>query len=183
VNYPWYSQVAKSSDLQQGDFIRSMNVPRVVYSYNEAIKADKPHVEWVKSDWIILTQSCDLNPENNKVGEYIVVCPVATIDSYNLNRDNWGKIIRNKEYSYHCLKSTDHPISDGKYLVVNFKEAQYAKFDVVKKYANAKGKGKRLRLNSPYLENMAVRFGNTFARVAYPIDFPTKVDLDSYSSS
>lgn len=181
MEYPWYSEVAKSKGIEQGDFIEGMNFPEVIYSYNKAKNSEKPNIRWREGNWIVLAQSCDLNPTNKKAGQYVVVGPVSRISDYGLtNKSDWVEILKNKKYMYHALKSSRHPISNGEFMVVNFQEARYAKLSVVKQYAHAKGNGPRLRLNSPYLENMSTRFGNTFARIAYPVAFPSKGDLQTY---
>jgi hypothetical protein len=184
MDYPWYSFVPKSRDLQQGDFIQGMNVPIVKYNSGQALAKSPPTIEWTNANWIMLTQSCDLNPDNNdkkkkksKVVKYAVVCPVYKIGDLSVNNDAKTNILRNRDYKYHGLPAADHPVSGDDFMVVDFREARYAKLSVIKTYAFARGNGSRLRLNSPYVENMSSRFGSTFSRIANQIDFPTKDDI------
>ena len=179
MDYPWYTTVAKSRPLEQGDFIFDMNVPRVIYTAEKAAKMEDAKIQWTCADWVIMTQSCDLNPKNKKAPGYVMLCPVSQFPT-GQSKNKVADVLRNRNVATHALKPADHPISDNHYLVVDFKEARIAKLSAVKAHARAKGNGPRLRLNSPYLENMSKRFGNYYSRIAYPIDLPDEYDIPNY---
>lgn len=181
MNYPWYSLVSKSSNLQQGDFIQNMGVPIVKYTTKIAEGLEKPSIKWVISDWVIMTQSCDINPENKKSPQYVLLCPVSSLNnSVKGDKNKWGTIIRNRMPNYHSLKSHEHEISGNEVLLVNFSESVFAKLSVVRSFAI--NQGERLRLNSPYLEQLSTRYGQYYSRIGYPIDFPKKEDQDSFTA-
>ena len=68
MDYPWYSIIKSSKDLQQGDLV--YNCPIVVPPNN--VKEINVEVEVALIDSIVLSQSCDL--VNSKI-DIVLVCP------------------------------------------------------------------------------------------------------------
>jgi hypothetical protein len=190
VSYSWYSRVPKGSILEQGDFISGLSVPFATYSYtNVKNKSVKTKSVWQEADWIILTQSCDLDPNNNGGLDNIVICPVFTLSQFlQENPAYTGKskkkeLLNNKKIGLHSLKSTGYRWYPNEPYLVNFRDARIVSLRVVLEYLVTSKNKLRLRLNPPYREYMAARFGLLFSRIGYPVNFPTELEEKSAMES
>jgi len=189
LNYAWYSRVPRNANLQQGDFVECFALPVATYTYEQSKnKVGVISSHWLESNWIVLTQSCDLDPEINRGINSIMLCPVFTFEKFlednpnytgSKKKSNRQNIISNKVVGLHSLKATGYANLPDSPYVVNLREAKIASLDVVLEHIKSSKKKTRLRLNPPYAEQLAMRFGLIFSRIGYPIDFPTEIEKEN----
>jgi hypothetical protein len=171
VAYPWYTEVASTEALQQGDFITKCQIvqPKVeAYKENQEIEADV-----IEYDVIVMSQSCDLAAR--KI-ELVLVCPFLTLEELgktyvHLNNPTERENIR-KGYvtGYHLLSNPENHQADGGCLVVDFKSVYAIPFDFLERIVGEKGN--RRRLLPPYREHLSQAFARFFMRVGLPSDIP-----------
>lgn len=172
-NDPWYD-VINGENLRQGDIL--FKVPSLTPEENLPFPLPSGNIVGVRNDLdaVIMTQSCDL--EHDKTSE-ILFCPhwdVTSATDEHLRRFQTQEEIRKGKRPRYMLldKFDDEGISIG-IRIVDFGKP----FSLPKKFTVelAKHQGKRLRLRSPYREELSQRFGTFFMRVA----LPTEIDLSS----
>ena len=175
MDYPWFELIENSSEITQGDILRSCPVP-ILKEVNFDDNATNVDAEVVYVDGIILTQACDI--ANNKV-ESIIVCAVTSRGDFNKTLKEAGKgdkeinnqltgIIKGQQHAYHIINSYTSDVFSQDYFIVNFKEIYSVPVDVARTIA--KQNGKRLRLCPPYREHLSQAFARYFMRVGLPIN-------------
>ncbi len=126
---------------------------------------------------IILSQSCDLQPRKSgkRSGEdridNVAFCPVYTLKDFeNKNgRDLCKKVVAGKIIGLYLLrKAPVNSLFNGDRLVVDFRNLFVLPMKIVRELITCLGQ--RLRLTSPYRENLSQAFGRFFMRVALPDD-------------
>lgn len=125
-------------------------------------------------DVVIMTQSCDL--ENAKV-EYVKLCPRISLSEYVGLKQHAGQSLKEiaralndirlgRKYRFHMLEQCN--ISDfyREIQVVDLGTSYSVPYDGLKDLI--KSGGSRIRLLSPYKEQLAQAFGYFYMRVALP---------------
>jgi|SRR5690606_22153655 len=178
MDYPWYSIIKSSKDLQQGDFV--YNCPIVVPPNN--VKEINVEVEVALIDSIVLSQSCDL--VNSKI-DIVLVCPFYTLKTFidNLppdqisNKKAKNKIIDNLRKGnlpgYHLLNKENSIENLSDYQVVDFKNVYGISF---KSLTSIVEEEERIRLLPPYREHLSQAFARYFMRVGLPQD----INIEGY---
>jgi hypothetical protein len=168
---PWYS-VVEDEALEQGDILPCCPVFRPRADLVFPIDAKDNYIfEKAEQAVIVMSQSCDLVPGREKV-THCLLCSVATLSStrFSDNAYEQNQIKNNRHHHVHYLaKCPSEPWKDEE-LLVSFRDHWSLPLPYVMNFA--KHLGPRLRLNSPYRENLSQRFGFYFSRVALPEEIP-----------
>jgi hypothetical protein len=168
---PWYS-IVEDEALEQGDILPRCPVfrPRADLVFPIDVKDD---FLFEKADQavIVMSQSCDLVPGREKV-THGLLCSVATLSSTKFSENVYeqNQIKNNRHHHVHYLAECPHEPWKDEELLVSFRDHWSLPLPYLMKFAEHSGP--RLRLNSPYRENLSQRFGLYFSRVALPDDIP-----------
>lgn len=165
----WY-EVVRGSKLMQGDMFFSC--PIIIPPSDIPIDQPTPTVidaNLESYDVILLSQSCDLQNGNVNIG---LVCPYKTLETFisenkSFNSPKMKEVLkRGNSPGYHLLNKCNIEGFESDYLVVNFRNTFGIHLDflnsIIQKNEN------RLRLISPYREQLSQAFGRFFMRVALP---------------
>jgi hypothetical protein len=181
--YPWYGIVAGNEELEQGDFINNCNVLIPTYIPVEAVFSASTNQQRFEAqgvteihDVIIISQSCDL--ENKKI-EFVQLCPVISYSDFveEIRRSqpssNTKAILRlmneirlGRLYRYYMLNVCDLPDFAKEIQIVDLGTSYSIPRNVMKQMVESNGD--RLRLLSPYKEQLAQAFAYFYMRVALP---------------
>jgi hypothetical protein len=165
IDQQWY-EVAQGESLEQGDLLPDVRAPRVLVDPS----ADGGFRILVGTgDYVVLSQTCDL--ENDKVREVLL----ASVLTYQDMAHEVGAaarstafreaLIKGADFSYFLLHRFDGP-PNLEWSVVNFHQLRLIDTQFCRNHAYSLGT--RLRLVSPYKENLAQSFGRYMMRVALP---------------
>jgi hypothetical protein len=185
----WFGVFNATRPLEQGVVVFGLKYLDIQSISAAAIEGEDT-VERVKSDVIILTQSCDLAAEKT---QHIHVCPIMPLREMfgQLGYDTWGKKksffeeLKKQRRVEKYLTNTNNIKSFGTkyyndYIVVNFDLAVIVSNEYLREIV---GKKKNyLILKSPYREAMAQAYGRYFMRVGNPTDI-VAINSDDYPSN
>ncbi|HEY5602853.1 MAG TPA: hypothetical protein VIM41_07085 [Gammaproteobacteria bacterium] len=171
----WY-QVFEGTELSQGDIIRDCPIPRIVnFSSYPIEENDEVDLEFVETDVIVLSQSCDL--ANSKINDVIV----AEVIEWEKARDQMVKsgnqLAKSKDFRKSLVAGNIPSLSllrkhEGEpkldWSVIDFHNLSVVPKSVLNK--NVANTGSRLTLMSPYKEHVAQAFARYFMRVGLPHD-------------
>jgi len=180
VRSTWYKKVSDiTENLHQGDLIYGVKLPSLKINdvTSKASIESSVILNWETADFIVLTQSCDLEPENDKALMNALVAPVYSLNDFlsiNTNFATQSKvknILENKIVGIFPLESPD---DHKEPLVVSEYHALHVQLDALTAIVqNSRLKIVRYRLQSPYVEALAGDYGNIFSRPALPVKFPS----------
>ncbi len=174
----WY-EIVEGEELEQGDFI--INVPTFVPEYSTDLIKQQPELSTVRNvpgtlyryNIVVMSQTCDLVQRKLK---YVLVCPYWSLETLGQKEPKFleqkirEEIRKGNMRSYHMLNECQLAEKKQGIQVVEFSSTHSIPFNFLKGFAGAQGK--RLRLRSPYKEQLSHAFGNFFSRVALPADIP-----------
>jgi hypothetical protein len=169
----WYGLVKADAPLEQGDILVKCPIFRppdsLEFPLNHTVKNK---MEVLKESVIVLSQSCDIKPNQKKTTTHVVLCWVTPLSKTNYYKDWHGRLqLSNGQiHGLHLLHECPHSPWDGEQLVVSFRTVWTLPISFLTSYANYHGE--RIRLLSPYREQLSHRFGHFFSRVATPVDLP-----------
>lgn len=160
----WYKELLAAAPISQGDiFYPSIHIYSP--SPNKVTEVDfEPDVEHFEAPVIILTQACDL--EHDPVAKSVVVSVLRPIN--DLKWKDVSNIMAGRRPAYHLLNEYRSDASYFPFHLVDFSDLHtvpYVFLDKMREHTRT-----RLRLQSPYLEQTAQRFGNYFSRIGLPQD-------------
>lgn len=178
MEFPWYDLINNSEELHQGDIIKNCPIIRLP----ESVKELRDGIDIVIENYnvIIMTQSCDL--ANKKVSN-ILVCPFMPFREYvrkaHPDGPNTGQVEKafksvrdGLQPNYHMLnKDVKFGVED--YLVVDFKHVFAVHFNMLISHINETIDVDRVRLLSPYREQLSQAFARFFMRVGLPQNIPS----------
>lgn len=180
----WYKKISSKENLQQGDFFPKLLLPRLSFANTNTREAmvGGSVVDWNEGGFIVLTQSCDLEPENGRDIEDVVLAPVFSLKDFL--RDNPGylkdgkynNLIHNKYVGIHILRAPNANIMGGHFLVVLMQKTYVVNHKMLESMRQQRGYTIRYRLQHPQLELFSQRFGALYSRVGLPEAFPGKED-------
>jgi hypothetical protein len=172
----WYKVISPDENISQGDIL--FNCPIFVPDYPgeelsindfETLEGREIPTDVKRANVIVLNQACDLEVREGKDAPKIDTVLVAVLKNAReagSGRKALAKVAKLEKTQYFLL----NPSLQGIYM-----DHQVVHFDVLVsfpwKLINSFSKiahGPRLRLWSPYLEQMSQHFGNHFGRVALP---------------
>lgn len=176
--YFWYSEISKSDQVEQGDFIP--NCPILIPPLSVEPK-DIEEIDITLIDSIILSQSCDL--VNNKI-QIVLVCPYYPLSRFieNLPDEQKSKKALRKHIDnlkkgylpgYHLLNKNSELKFDD-YFVVDFRNVYGVHVDNIRNIALSLDN--RIRLMPPYREHLSQAFARYFMRVGLPQD----INIEGY---
>ncbi len=164
MSHSWYKELSTADPITQGDiFYPSIHIYNTIPATVTEVDME-PEVENFSAPVIILTQACDL--ENEPVAESVVVSVLMPIN--NLSWSVVSSIMAGRRPALHLLNEYHSDTSYFPFHIVNFSDLHtipYMFLDKMRKHIQT-----RLRLQSPYLEQTAQRFGNYFSRIGLPQD-------------
>lgn len=184
MSFPWYEEVAGTSNVTQGDILKNFPVPVIIDK--DEYPFFKP--QGAKYDVIVMTQACDL--ENNKV-DYVTLCPVDPLESVIkiiAEQENQGlnysdltkkqeKIperiidkLKKGEYLNFYLLNRHNGTMNENYRVVILKQMFQVPIVAMKKLIPLQEETIRVRLLPPYREHLAQSYANTFSRIGLPLN-------------
>ena len=200
----WYEAWHGRRNLEQGLIIPKFQYPLLDQIPLPGVEIEKD-LDYEEGDVIILTQSCDLS---GKQVENVQVCPVSTLNEVLKSVSDTSKA-RSAAYKdlaqgRHSNKYLSNIFSDANYLkitqdrpnaqfdesiarfrkerlVVDFVETRVVPVSYLRNYI--KRERTYLRLNSPYREALAQKFGLFFMRVGNPVDYAEFKDSEYTPSS
>jgi hypothetical protein len=167
----WF-EVVSGRTLEQGDIICDCPIYSPVYPSSVGLPVTE--VEEFLYDTIVLSQSCDLVIDREKLS-HVVLCPlqnrseIANTPTHPLaNKGALRNAAKHKEPAFFVLPGYDHERLRREISVVQFRQVYTLPVGFLRTIAEQRGE--RLRLSSPYKEALANRFAAFFGRVALPID-------------
>ena len=176
-DYPWYC-TCTGVELEQGDIFRDYPVfmPEP-YEFPDAVEIiqELPDAEgeFLKSDVIIVTQSCDLL--NEKI-DTVILCPLHLLSEVEDQLGDSPKAIRKRKESIRQGKEPGfHMIKDDNELELELSLVEFRRIYTTPKStleAFAGKAGDRVRLLPPYREHLSQAFARYFMRVGLPQDIP-----------
>ena len=181
--YPWYDIAVGNEELEQGDFIDNCNVLIPTYIPVEIEAATPTNQQTFEAkgineihDVIIISQSCDL--ENKKI-DFVQLCPMISYNEFveevkrSSQSSNTKTILRvmndiriGRMPRYYMLNTCDLDGFKKEIQVVDLGTSYSIPRDVMKQMVASQGN--RLRLLSPYKEQLAQAFAYFYMRVALP---------------
>lgn len=177
-DYPWYD-VVHGPSLEQGDVFRKFPVfiPPVITTPELYEEGAEGEVDIELTDVMILTQSCDL--DRDKMGN-VLLAPIYSLSDFvakvpkATRRSLYGELKAGRKYSAHILDRCNIPDHESDFTVVNFAMATTVAITTLEAFANSSLP--RLRLLSPYREQMSQAFGRFIMRVGLPNDLTPLTD-------
>lgn len=170
-DYEWYKTI-NDGTLEQGDIVEGCKVIMPSKDHYNALLGDEETelpLSYQELNCAVLSQSCDL--ENDKI-DFVILCPLISLSDliknveYYKSSDAREQLRQGNQPSYHLLNK----------VKINGKEDFYCVtfhhiFSVPKEYLKALVDGKdRIRMLSPYKENLAQSFARYFMRVGLPLN-------------
>lgn len=169
--------IVDEENLEQGDLIEVCPVFIPDYPLSLIEQLAKGEIdeliestgEWQFFDAVVMSQTCDL--ENGKL-KYVTMCPFWSLDDFGAMGPDFRSpktledIRRGNRPSYHMLDACNLDEKKQGIQVVDFRSVFSVPYSFLKSFAGVRGK--RLRLLSPYKEDLAQAFGKFFMRVARP---------------
>lgn len=135
-----------------------------------------PEFEASVQDVIILSQSCDLAPNQKSDMWLVLLCPIWTISEVgkvsNFLASQVGKeeCRRGNLHGYHMIAPSSHTDWKREVSIVSFREVWSLPLQFITRIAGTLGP--RPRIRSPYREHLAQAFARYFMRVGLPADIP-----------
>lgn len=169
--YRWYG-VIEGDDLEQGDILEACPV----FFPPEHIPedAEKSTFTYGKLDLIVISQSCDLAKEREKIKQ-VSLCALTrqsefkannrVVESSRLEDIRTGKMPR-----YHMIASSAIPGFECEIRIVDLQQVYSLPISFVRHRASSE---RHLRLLPPYREHLAQAFARVYMRVGLPIDIPS----------
>jgi hypothetical protein len=174
VDYAWYRTVT-GDDLEQGDMLRRCPVflppseLRIDESTAEGLTAE---FDWVERDVVVLSQTCDLVKDREKVKE-VLLCALwtcAEIGGHLATSRGMEDARRGNLPGYHMLAACEIAGFETEVAVVDFRRIYSLPLGYVRQLVSRAGD--RIRLLPPYREHLAQAFARFFMRVGLPVDIP-----------
>ncbi|GIP51838.1 hypothetical protein [Paenibacillus vini] len=164
----WYEIVSVDQVISQGDILIGcpIIIPEYPTNYPDLLKGNvaEAKAKVYFDDVVILTQACLLaGPAGPKV-EMVTVAPIADVEG-----DGWGfvsDVSKGLRPAYHLLNKSSDPSFDMNYQIVDFANIYSIPYNLLDSYRL--NSGPRLRLKSPYVEELSQRFGMFYSKVGLP---------------
>lgn len=173
----WYEIIQPTENISQGDIL--FNCPLFVPNYpsEDWGSVDFEHIDEknlttniFRANVVIVNQACDLEVRKDKEQPKLNTVLVAILDDARykeMGKNNLEKLIKLDKTELFLLDPTFGEICMG-YQVVRFDHVISVPWKIINAYSHTHGP--RLRLKSPYIQQLSQHFGNHFGRVAIPED-------------
>lgn len=179
MNYTsgWYKVVDTTSNISQGEIL--FNCPILIPNYpkNELDDFDfqnmKPGGNQLSTlsftaNVIILSQACDLAIRDGQTAPTltsVLVAALRDVRKTKVGKNTLSPIAKLDRPPLFLLEGSDKEVKMG-YQIVQFDALYTLPWKLLDSFS--KKHGPRLRLNSPYIEQLSQHLGNYFSRVAIP---------------
>ena len=175
LEYPWYD-IVKGEELQQGDIIRQCPIFRIPEVVLQSITSDStseiaPEIEFESRDVIIMSQSCDMdNEDDRKPIAEVLLCAIWQRSEISegpmASKDNWNHAIKERLPNFHVLKKCDISGHEREISVVDFRRIYSLPTETLRSFVS--NSGGRIRLQPPFREHLSQAFARQFMRVGLP---------------
>ncbi len=170
--YPWFD-IANGDLIEQGDSLE--DCPVFLPPTDIDLTTDRPVIanfKWEIRDLIILSQSCDLTKQREKVDD-VLLCAVwkrSQMTTGHFSNDVGLEDARKGRLpAYHLLAECAIDGFRRELRIVDFRRVYPLPVAFVRRRASLSS---RLRLMPPYREHLSQSFARFFMRVGLPIDIP-----------
>ncbi len=166
----WWLEV-EGPRLAQGDYMPDCLVPFFKPDYGKANEAEEVPVK--EYNCIVVTQTCDLEQDK---AQLVALCPIYPITMYEevnprfRKKGAWERVRQGRIVGLHMMASQADHADNQACLVADFREVYSLPVEYLKQRAS--NLGRRLRLQSPYLEHFSQAFARFFMRVGLPSSIP-----------
>ena len=179
MTYPWYCLV-DGDILEQGDILEDCPVfsPPSDLTLNSSKDPEAETLfEWERQDVIIMSQSCDLVKDREKV-EDVLLCIIWNISEFvpefvrtDLSeREIKEQLRKGQRPAFQMLNECKLPNAEREFRVVDFRRTYTLPISFCRKFAE--NSPNRIRLLPPYREQLSQAFARFFMRVGLPTDIP-----------
>lgn len=173
----WY-EIIEDEELKQGNILENCPVfyPPKEMKWPVDLESEPPEFGYGLQKVIIMSQSCDLEPNQKSDMWLVLLCPIwSLLESSKVNQflaSSFGKeeCRRGHMTGYHMIDQCDHKLLNQEISIVSFREVWSLPLDFVRNLA--KITGARPCLRSPYREHLAQSFARYFMRVGLPVNIP-----------
>ncbi len=177
ANRGWYSLIDDDT-VEQGDFINRFPILIPPYSEDEMLGYEvgqtlqKPiSIDLYKV--VVMTQSCDLRDYTDE--DNVILCPRYDYIEFKgtkrvYGKDAWGNLVKGRVIGLHLLNRCDIDQHQFDYQLVGLKTIFSVPYKLVKIQVAAQRT--RIRLKSPYREQLAQVFAMQFMRIGLVEDLP-----------
>jgi hypothetical protein len=182
---------SKLRNLEQGDLLLNLVIPVTTVQDASSMRNIEQSVrlDWNTGNFVILTQSCDLDPDNDKQISSAVLAPVLTVSSllianpYYRKADRLKSILQNKKQNFYCVPPPAGSVLDnGELLVIALDSPVIVQLDLITMQVTRRGSTvERYRMASPYSEDLSNVFAYQFERVPLPVRVFPPVELQTNS--
>lgn len=182
---------SKLRNLEQGDLLLNLVIPVTTVQDASSMRNMEQSVrlDWNTGNFVILTQSCDLDPDNGKQISSAVLAPVLTVSSllianpYYRKADRLKSILQNKKQNFYCVPPPAGSVLDnGELLVIALDSPVIVQLDLITMQVTRRGSTvERYRMASPYSEDLSNVFAYQFERVPLPVRVFPPVELQTNS--
>ena len=173
ADYPWYCLV-NGDELKQGDVLENCPVffPPSDLTLN-SLEEGRADFTWEERDVIVMSQSCDLAKEREKVTEVLLAAMWnrSELPPGHLSTPKGMEEARRGQLpAYHVLNECKLMTVEREFRIVDFRYIYTLPLGFCREFA-AKIPS-RIRLLSPYREHLSQAFARFFMRVGLPTDIP-----------
>ncbi|MGG3115303.1 hypothetical protein [Bacillus paranthracis] len=168
MDLSWYEEINAETPISQGDILFDCPIflPIPQYEFSDLENLSKTKMGVATANVIIMTQACDLNTDNGKRPPKVDSVVVAVL--YDVKGQKWGTVsdvFKDKVKSASLLDKNEDGIPMN-WQIVSFKNLYTIPYTLLEAFRAQHGP--RLRMKSPYLENLSQKFGNFFSRIGLP---------------
>ena len=174
IPYPWYSLV-NNDELEQGDILESCPIfssPSNLTLNN----IENVEFELEERDIIIMSQSCDLVKDYEKVEE-VLFCTIWNQSELEKLPGGESSVQKGMEQvrkgrltGLHIINKCTLSGAERDFRIVDFRRTCALPLDFCREFA--KKSPNRIRLLPPYREHLSQAFARFFMRVGLPTDIP-----------
>ncbi len=171
----WYEHAGRGDPISQGEVVRDL----ITVTY-DTLPTPPDTIDGVLSlpveveyfNCVVLSQSCDL--ENEKI-DNVLLCPVFDILVDDIgdmaHQGKMKEVMLGRRPTFHLLDRCDLPGTESGPLLVHFGQVLTVPFGHLKSHVERASA--RVRLVSPYREDLS----QAFARFVMRVGLPKRIDI------
>lgn len=171
----WYEIMNPTENISQGDILFNCPLFVPIYPSDDLDAADFDKIEErelttniYRANVIILNQACDLEVRDGQDSPKLKTVLVGTLQDVRKNevgKNKLAPIAKLEKPQLFLLEPSNGPIKMG-HQIVHFDALASLPWKLLNTFG--KTQGQRLRVKSPYIEQLSQHFGSHFGRVALP---------------
>lgn len=171
----WYESVSEPDEILQGEFFDAFPIltfepaalPQLMHPAGDISIIKKPEI--ANYNVVVMTQSCDF-PKLQATDEIILCARQKYTGGKFDNKSGWDALRKRTVTYAYLLNRCRIPGKEFDFQVVSFRTLFTVQLGIVREFA--KMQPDRVRLRSPYREDLAQAFGRLFMRIGFPNDLP-----------